>query len=153
MADFDEAIGAVLENEGSALSDDPNDPGGLSRYGISQRTYPTIDIRGLTEDGAKILYKKDFWRYDGILNQAVATKLFDAAVNMGHAAIKIMQLLVGADDDGIYGPGTEKLINQADPAHLISQFRIALVQHYIAIAEANPDEAKFLKGWLRRARQ
>ena len=52
MTDFDLAINYVLENEGGVV-DDPNDPGGLTNFGISQKQYPDLDIRDLTRDQAE----------------------------------------------------------------------------------------------------
>jgi lysozyme family protein len=152
MANFEEAIPVVLENEGGYVSD-PADPGGETHWGISKRAYPNLNITDLTKEQATEIYRRDFWRFDGIENQAVATKIFDAFVNMGHTAIKILQKLLGATVDGNYGPQTERLVNAEDPAQLLSRYRIVLAQHYIEIAEKNPAEAKFLQGWLKRARQ
>ena len=152
MADFEEAIPTVLENEGG-LVDDRNDPGGLTKYGISQRSYPNVDIRNLTVEGAKAIYLRDYWMFSGIVSQPVATKLLDMYVLAKHNAIKVIQSLLGADEDGIYGPATEKLINLADPAQLLANFRIGMVQYYIDVAEKHPEEAGDLKGWLKRTRQ
>src|ERR1039458_5408099 len=106
MADFNLAISIVLTNEGG-LVDDPNDPGGLTNYGISKASYPNLDIKNLTVAQATAIYLRDFWLFGGIVNQAVATKLFDAYVNMRHDAIKIAQGIVGAVVDGGYGVHTE----------------------------------------------
>ncbi len=60
MSDFDTAVTKTLIHEGgSRVTDDPDDRGGLTRYGISQRSYPDLDIRNLTEDQAKEVYKRD----------------------------------------------------------------------------------------------
>ena len=152
MADFNLAISIVLTNEGG-LVDDPNDPGGLTNYGISKASYPNLDIKNLTVAQATAIYLRDFWLFGGIVNQAVATKLFDAYVNMRHDAIKIAQGIVGAVVDGGYGVHTEAAINSTDPTNFLSSFRSALEQHYRGIAAAHPSEAKFLSGWLRRAAQ
>jgi|SRR5271157_1584796 len=152
MARFDLAIQVVLRNEGG-LVEDSADPGGLTNYGISQKSYPSLDIRNLTRAQAMEIYLRDFWKFDGILDQPVATKVFDATVNMGHIAIKILQRILGVSDDGVYGPTTEKAVNVMNPGVLLGRFRTALVDHYEAIVAANPSQAKFLDGWLRRARQ
>lgn len=151
MARFDLAIPIVIWNEGG-LTGDPNDRGGLTNFGISQRSYPNLDIATLTQQDAVNIYHRDFWKFDGIMNQQLADKVFDATVNMGHTAIKILQRLVGVSDDGVYGPATEKAINVMNPGALLGQFRSALVDHYEAIVAADPSQVKFLSGWLRRAR-
>jgi len=53
MADYDSdtnfnlAIPVILQHEGGYVND-PNDAGGATKYGISQRTYPNLDIANLT---------------------------------------------------------------------------------------------------------
>lgn len=156
MANFDEAIRTVLENEGAVIVDDPKDPGGLSRYGISHRSYPTVDIRNLTEDQAIEIYRRDWWHYDGIIDQRVATKILDSCVNLGeHAAIYLLQEIVlqVVKPDGLFGPVTEDCLNRMDPQALLTAYRAKLVAHYEDIVEANPSQVKFLKGWLARAAQ
>jgi lysozyme family protein len=156
MADFNIAIETVLANEGSTLVDDPLDPGGLSRWGISHRSYPLVDIRNLTEDQAKQIYLRDFWKYEDVIEQRVATKLLDSAVNLGeHAATFLLQEIVlqVVKPDGLIGPVTLDCVNRVDPNALLTAYRAKLEQHYRNIVLAKPEEMKFLDGWLRRAKQ
>src|SRR5437660_12165949 len=91
MATFDKAIGTVLEHEGG-YSFDPNDPGGETKYGISRKAYPGLDVKSLTLEQAKAIYKRDYWIYSRIQDQDVATKVFDMAVNLGPpAAHRLLQ--------------------------------------------------------------
>lgn len=150
MAKFEDAIDFVLRNEGGYVFN-PKDPGGETKFGITKRSYPSLDIKSLTVDQAKEIYKRDFWLFNGITHQAVATKLFDAYVNMKHSAIKLAQAIVGATQDGFYGANTEAKINTMDPVKFLNYYRIWLVQHYQDIVERKPEQIVFLKGWLRRA--
>lgn len=152
MAKFEDAIGTVLKNEGGYVNN-PADPGGETKYGISKRSYPNVDIKNLTEDEAKEIYKRDFWKFDGIDSQEVATKIFDAMVNMGSRAIKFAQQLVGTVVDGKYGAKTEAAINAQDPVEFLKAYRDKMEQFYRNLVLADPSKAQFLKGWLRRARQ
>ena len=152
MADFNLAIPIVLKNEGGYVYD-PNDPGGETNFGISKRSYPDVDIKGLTSALAAAIYQRDFWKFGGITDQGVANKLFDSYVNMEHTAIKIAQTIAAVAVDGEYGPGTEAAINYIDPAGFLVQYRTALEQHYRDIVRSNPAEQEFLAGWLRRAAQ
>src|SRR5207302_958519 len=68
MATFDKAIGTVLEHEGG-YSFDPNDPGGETKYGISRKAYPGLDVKALTLDQAKAIYKRDYWIYSRIQDE------------------------------------------------------------------------------------
>ena len=152
MAEFEEAIPITLENEGGYVWS-KDDPGGETKFGISKRSYPNVDIQSLTVEQATAIYLRDFWRFSGVNSQPLANKIFDMYVPAKHNAIKVLQGLLSADEDGIYGPATEKLVNLAEPAQLLANFRIGMVQYYIEVAEKHPEEAGDLKGWLKRARQ
>lgn len=84
MASFDRAVAFVLRQEGDYVFS-PRDPGGETRYGISKRTHPNVDITNLTLDGAKAIYKHDYWdalELDGLTDQW-ALFMFDSAVQHG----------------------------------------------------------------------
>lgn len=105
---FEGAFAAVIGVEGG-LNTDPSDRGGLTKYGISQRSYPDLDIRSLTLDQAKQIYRKDYWDHCrcGQLDSALAICVFDAAVNEGQVtAINILQGAVRVPVDGHIGPIT-----------------------------------------------
>jgi lysozyme family protein len=152
MADFYESIPTVLANEGG-YTFDSSDPGGETKFGISKRSYPHLNIKSLTVIDATAIYLRDFWLFGGIEDQAVATKLFDSYVNMKHTAITLIQKLIGVEADGVYGPKTEEKINQEDPNILLKSYKMSLIHHYQALVKQNPMLGKFLVGWLRRAQQ
>ena len=82
---FEHTVSFVLSHEGG-YSDDPDDDGGETKFGISKRSYPHVDVDTLTVDQAKNIYKRDFWDpqlYKDIKDVNLATKVFDLAVNMG----------------------------------------------------------------------
>lgn len=152
MADFSQAIDFVLQNEGG-LSNDPLDAGGLTNFGISQRAYPDMDVKNLTRDGASAIYERDYWHYGDIQSQRVATKLLDAAVNLGPVkAIRLMQLALGAIEagpivaDGLFGSQTAEAINAADPDKLMDEYKARLAKYYCEL-----NQPEFMLGWLRRA--
>ena len=60
MSKFDEIIEGVLKHEGGYVND-PTDLGGETNFGITKRFYPDVDIKNLTEEGAKEIYKRDYW--------------------------------------------------------------------------------------------
>jgi lysozyme family protein len=155
MALFEPAVEVVLANEGG-LVEDKLDPGGLTNFGLSQRSYPGLDIRNLTRDAAVSIYHRDWWKYDNIIDQRVATKILDSCVNLGqHTAIFLLQELVlqVVKPDGLFGEVTEDAVNRQDANALLTAYRTKLTQHYQEIVKNNPAEAKFLTGWLRRANQ
>lgn len=154
MSEFSLAIPVVLENEGGYVNN-PNDPGGETKYGICKRSYPLVDIKNLTVEQATAIYLRDFWKFGGIIDQSVSTKVFDTFVNMEHVAIFLIQelLLKAIKPDGIYGPETEDAINRSEPSIFLTSYRASLVKHYEDIVAKNPAEQVFLEGWLRRAKQ
>lgn len=81
---YPNAFNFVIGAEGK-LTDDPNDPGGLTKYGISHRAYPDKDIRNLTLADAEAIYKADYWDkcLCDTLPYPLDVAVFDTAVNMG----------------------------------------------------------------------
>lgn len=107
---FDEALPIILRHEGGAtITDDPRDPGGLTKYGISQRAFPSLDIRNLTEADAAAIYRREYWdkaKCDSLPAHLRLT-VFDMAVNMGVGkAITLLQKACGVVQDGLLGPNT-----------------------------------------------
>lgn len=86
------AIEFVLRHEGG-YSNDPNDPGGETNWGISKRSYPDRDIKNLTIDQAKDIYYNDYWLKNDceIREWPLDLILFDTAVNMGSKRAKVLQ--------------------------------------------------------------
>jgi lysozyme family protein len=105
---FTRCVAELLEYEGG-LVEHPKDPGGLTHFGISQRSYPTLDIRALTREDAITLYRRDFWtplRCDD-LPPAVAFLVFDGGVNQGTTAAALdLQKACRVKQDGLIGPAT-----------------------------------------------
>lgn len=88
-------------------SDGKGDPGGETKWGISKRSYPHVDIKALTRDGAKAIYIRDFWDriHADDLPDGVSFQLFDFAVNSSiETAVRYLQRAVGVADDGHWGP-------------------------------------------------
>lgn len=90
---FEEALAFVLAHEGG-YSRDPRDPGGETKYGISRRSYPGLDIANLSQEQAASIYRSDYWDALGLsrLPGELALPIFDAAVNAGReAAVRWLQ--------------------------------------------------------------
>ena len=152
---FDEIIDVVLEHEGG-LVDDSDDAGGLTNLGISQRAYPDEDIRGLTVDRAKELYKRDYWdRFRvGELPDAVRHIYFDMCINMGgRRAVKILQEACNSKNsnkievDGGIGKNTINASARLEDFRL----RAFRVMYYAELCMKKPTQMKFWVGWFRRS--
>jgi len=145
---FDQAFSVLMQHEGG-LVDDPNDPGGLTRYGISHRAYPALDIRNLTLDQAAAIYRRDYWGPAGCeaVPDALRMDLFDMAVNSGvRTAAKCLQRAVGETEDGAIGPATLQAIQSMPVARLLARFNGERLDFLASL----PAWEHFSKGWARR---
>ena len=88
-------IKEVLRREGgSKLTKDPDDPGGTTKYGISKRANPDVDVENLTEDEAVVIYLDKYWKPSkaSYLPESLQDMYFDMVVNFGQKrAVKILQ--------------------------------------------------------------
>lgn len=162
MADFSAAIVKTLAKEGgSKVTEIAGDSGGLTKYGISQRSYPNLDIRNLTEQQARDVYRRDYWdrvRGDRIKSQTIAESIFDTAVNMGVVtAVKLAQsvcnevLIEGLIVDGVMGDKTLSALDKCSGNVFLAAFTLAKVARYAHICNKDRAQSKFLLGWILRA--
>jgi lysozyme family protein len=156
---FLKAFDYLMYHEGGYVNH-PSDPGGETKFGISKRSYPKLDIKNLTRDQARQIYFVDFWhrcKCEDIEDENIATKFFDLAVHTGiPQAVKLVQRALRAAgteviEDGIIGPVTLSAINKADPTDLLSALKSEAAGYYRLLANANPSQQKFIAGWLNRA--
>lgn len=165
MANFKPAFDYTMGIEDPGLTGKvTKDSGGVTRWGISQRAYPHINIPALTLLNAEVLYERDYFQpihgYQ-IGDQRKASKLFDMAVNMGvKRAVMLLQIAVNGcsgsrgpmlHEDGVIGPATLIAANNADCSLLLIGLVEASRKYYHSVVLARPDEECNLKGWLTRA--
>jgi len=146
---FDQAFDLVIGHEGG-YTNNPNDPGGETKFGISKRAYPQLDIKNLTLEQAKEIYQTDYW------NKALCPsfpdplqfQLFDTAVNSGpRQAIVLLQRALGVADDGVAGPMTFDAISKISSiAELSVRFLAARLRFMTGLSGWE----HFGKGWARR---
>ena len=168
MNAFDKAHEFVFLWEGG-FDNHPNDPGGPTNYGVSLRFLQDLgtewgdldfdgdididDIRLVTPDKAKELFKAAFWdklRLDEV-KPLCAFVLYDTAVNMGIGyARKLFQKAVGITADGIWGPVSWGKLRSCDDRKTALAMIPIRRRRYIDLAEANPRLKPFLKGWKNR---
>ena len=169
---FDDCIKIILKNEGGYQCD-PVDrgnytPDGILRgtkYGISARVYPKLDIKNLTEDQASSIYLHDYWypmNLGEIKDKELVLHVFDHGVNAGKRTnIRMLQRLVDAEADGVCGPDTIRRVNTTKmPTVVINgyglltnireHFIYARYNYYTKLIEKRPAIKKYLKGWYNR---
>ena len=114
MTAFEQAVSFThFEETGGdpdgGYNDRPSDRGGPTKWGISKRAHPEVDIPNLTREGALSIYRSKYWipaRCE-LLPLAVAIAHFDCAFNSGEDTASIhLQRMVGAFPDGDIGPKT-----------------------------------------------
>ena len=142
---FDAAFDKLLKHEGG-YSDHAADPGGKTRYGITEAVAREAgyqgDMRDLPLDLAKQIYKQKYWVES--LPPDVRYVVFDAAVNSGPAqAAKWLQRACGVIDDGVIGPQTI----QAARAEGVKSKILAQRLRFMASLSTWPN---FGRGWARR---
>ena len=159
---FDSAINNLLKREGGYVLD-PVDPGGETKFGISKRSYPYVDIKKLTKEQATLIYFQDFWiknELNKIENNDVATKCLDIIANVGPSqGFLIISRALRAC--GLKILETQKMTSELLLAInsfkdqsaniLISAMRSELAGYYRLLARLRPPLNKFINGWLKRA--
>lgn len=137
--DFLHALAHVLASEGGYVND-PDDPGGATNFGVTQRVYDgwrsgrglgVRSVREMARDEAAQIYRAQYWTASGAaaLPMPLALIHFDTAVNMGVGAANRLLATSGRD--------TTAYLAQREA-------------RYRALAAGNPSLAKFLGGWLNR---
>ena len=160
MSAFTQSFEIVVGHEGG-YTDNPQDRGNWTsgtigqgelrgtKYGISAAAYPDVDIKSLTLDDSRTLYKRDYWdKIEGdSLDPGLALVVFDAAVNNGVGrAVRWLQEAVGVTADGVIGEATRAAIRAADATEALVGVHAARI-HFMA---SLPTWATFGKGWSRR---
>lgn len=155
-ARFLPCLAQVLGHEGGFVND-PQDPGGATKMGITRATLaewrgaPVTEeeVRALTEEEAREIYRARYWnplRCDD-LPPGFELMVFDFGVNAGPgAAARMLQRAVGVRADGAIGPVTLAAARAADPRAAIDAMARLREEHYRAL----PTFPRFGRGWLRR---
>jgi len=150
----------LLNNEGGFQAD-PKDRGNWrgnkligTKFGISARAFPDVDIVRLTIDGAKDIYYRYFWErlnLEGINNPEIVFQIFDFAVNSGKGLAKRKaQRLAKVKPDGIIGNITTKAINNYC-GNFLKDYKHTRKIYYEYLADKYPERYKWaLNGWLKR---
>ena len=149
--DFDTAFDRLLGNEGG-YTNNPNDPGGPTNWGITQgeaRAHGyTGDMHDLSRDFAKQIYKESYWDILGDdVHPAIKFQCFDFGVNAGvQTAIRKLQSALGVADDGKWGEVSKAALKAMDVNDVLMRFSSVRLQYYTSLSTW----PTFGKGWTRR---
>ena len=158
---FDTAYRILLALEGGFVNH-KYDRGGSTKYGISQRQYPDLNIKNLTLEKAMKITKKDYWDKlccDNFNYDELKLELLDFGFVAGSSrAARYLQqalCLIGFDTkvDSIVGPDTVAKANSATAKYsksLMSAFRGYQFEHFKRLATKDDSQKSFIKGWLAR---
>ena len=156
---WEKAFQAVLKHEGGFVNH-PKDPGGMTNLGVTKKVWEEFvgrevdeaEMRALTPDVVKPLYKKNYW--DKIkgdqLPSGVDYAAYDLAVNSGTGrAAKYLQRIAGVPDDGVIGPKSMEAILVCDPVETVD----AICDMRLDFLQKLPTWGTFGKGWGRRVEE
>jgi lysozyme family protein len=182
MRDVRRIAKEIVAREGGFV-DDPDDPGGATKYGVTIHTLrrlgldidrdgdmDTDDVRALSRTDAVQIFIDHYHDRPGIarLPEALRASVFDMYVNAGANAVKILQRLLremgeAINVDGVIGPQTAAAAaraTEAAPDHIADAYGIARRNYYFALADARPASRKYARsrtggkgGWIRRAEE
>ena len=172
----------IVAREGGYVND-PDDPGGATKYGVTIHTMRRLgidltgdgrvteaDVRRLTKERARDIYVEHYFTRPGIarLPDQLHATVFDMYVNAGSNAVKILQRLLNdmgetLKVDGAIGPQTVAAAHRAAkaaPALIADAYGIARRNYYYALADARPASRKYARrrnggkgGWITRAEE
>ena len=155
---FDIAFERIIGHEGG-FSDDPKDPGNWTsgkvnigelkgtKYGIAANTYGYLDIKNLTLDQAKEIYKRDYWDIIGNAHDSIKFQLFDAAVNHGKGnAIRFLQRAVKVADDGKWGRISQAALDSMDHNDVLIRFLAYRFKFWASLSTFD----RYGRGWTNR---
>lgn len=182
MQTVEQLAAAIVAREGGYVND-PDDPGGATKYGVTIGTMRSLskdlnrdgrvdvsDVKALTKAQAAQIYVEHYFRRPKLdkLPAVLHASVFDMKVNAGNNAVKLLQRLVtrmgfACDDDGLVGPQTISAAQSAAkvaPDYIADAYGIARRDYYYALADARPASRKYARrndggkgGWITRAEE
>lgn len=158
--DFDKALQFVLNWEGRSYEDaDGADSVTASEYAAFrlQHAIPVQDVRALTEDEARWLYRTHYWEtmHCDAFHFPVALTLFDSAVSVGVGRVTVwIERILGFEPDGGFGPMTLSAAKAFDAVNGDRALAKAILArrrtYYENVGAPGRPLHKFLNGWLER---
>ncbi|KPN63284.1 Predicted Peptidoglycan domain-containing protein [Aliiroseovarius crassostreae] len=182
MKSVEEIADEIIAREGGYVND-PDDPGGATKYGVTLNTMRGLgidltgdgkitsqDVKALTRDQAREIFVRHYFHRPRIadLPAPLQPSVFDMYVNAGGSAVRILQRLVGKMGyavavDGVLGPRSLRAVRlamAAAPDHLADAYGIERRNYYYRLADQRPKSRKYARrrdggkgGWITRAEE
>lgn len=157
---FNDIIQRVLDREGGYINH-PNDRGGATNFGITQRVYhewkdADADVKNITKNEASQIYFEHYWVPSKAeqLPAPIRDIHFDAAVNHGVGrANKLLQAAAGVEQDGVIGNKTLDTVNSMDARLLKCRYIAARYAFYGSIIQRDRSQTVFMAGWMNRMKE
>lgn len=164
MASFERHIGPLIESEGGyKLTNHPNDRGGRTFAGISQKWHPDWEgwkmleagvSPAAIEDAVHRFYRAEYWtpiQGDALVNDDVAEVMLSCAVLSGvGTCIGLAQMTTGAKVDQIMGPNTLAAVNGMDARLFEATFALMRINRFRVIANRDKTQRVNFRGWVNR---
>ena len=162
MAIFAKVIPSILAIEGEYTPGE-FDYGGETKYGISKRQYPHLDIANLDETRALTILESDYWnryRIGEIIDQTIANQVFFLFINMSpiDAAIIVQKAvnacgrtIISVKTDGVMGSITIQAINSISRFWLGDRIKLEACRYYLDETDKDKNQIPNFRGWIRRA--
>ena len=158
MITFDEAFDRLVSYEGG-YSDDPRDSGNWTggaqgvgqlrgtKFGIAACSYGYLDIKNLSLEDAKAIYRRDFCDVCGAAHPYVKFQLLDASVNHGRGnAIRFLQRAVRVADDGDWGVKSQAALESMEPNDVLLRFLAYRLKFWASLQKFDI----YGRGWTNR---
>jgi lysozyme family protein len=159
MANFDLFSDRLIKIEGG-YANNKNDRGGETKYGISKKYHPDIDIKNLTVEQAKEIYRKEYWdkwNFSDIRDQMIAELIFNFMVTNPAQTFRSIQKALNRVGvtlliDGVMGKKTIDGLNhrELNDFWLLDRFKLEMIGYYNSIVSRDKTQLGNLNGWINR---
>lgn len=154
---IDTLIAEIIARESVKDTNNPNDAGGRTKYGIAERWHPEVWNPGPpTLQQAQDIYRSQYFvkpGISGITPDYLMAQVADIAVNSGPgvAIQKLQEVLNSPVVDGVMGPNTVKLLATQNPEIVNTKLVMSRNLLLVRIVQKNPKDLEFLFGWVTRS--
>jgi lysozyme family protein len=160
-----EAVGWIVETFEGGFVDHPDDRGGPTNHGITIQTLSEArgqpvsrgDIKALSRSEAIEIITRGYAEQPGytrIQHPLVRLAVIDFAIHSGpRTATQALQRAAGTIPDGLFGPITERSVNEAESSSLVQSLTASRLAHWAGIFQRDPSQRVFAAGWLHRMAQ